>query len=60
MILTKRDNAAKLEAEYAKETTSLDTVDPNAKPLTQHASLNFPVYDEYKQFGQNYKPKYDK
>ncbi|XP_023244924.1 NADH dehydrogenase [ubiquinone] 1 alpha subcomplex assembly factor 2 isoform X2 [Copidosoma floridanum] len=60
MILTKRENAAKLEEKYASETEVLEIVDPNVKPLNQHASIGFPAYDEYKQFGQNYKPKIKK
>ena len=59
MILTKRENAALLEAEHAN-TKEIDIVTPNAKPLNEHASMNFPVYEEYKDFGRDYKPKWKK
>ncbi|KAL7305294.1 hypothetical protein TKK_0002427 [Trichogramma kaykai] len=59
MILTKRQNAAELEITYQKE-EGLQSHDPNAKPLDQHASINFPTYDEYKQFGRDYKPNWKK
>ncbi|XP_058808160.1 NADH dehydrogenase [ubiquinone] 1 alpha subcomplex assembly factor 2 [Phymastichus coffea] len=60
MILLKRKNAAELEATYIKETDSVAVLDPKGKSLDQHASLNYPVYDEYKQFGRNYQPKWKK
>lgn len=56
MIIMKRKNAAEIEASYAQE-TSIEVVDPNNKPSNQHSSLNYPVYDEYREFGRNYKPK---
>lgn len=56
IIIVKRKNAAEIEATYAKE-TSVQVVNPNAKPLNQHSSLNYPVYDDYKEFGRNYNPK---
>ncbi|KAJ8667244.1 hypothetical protein QAD02_008906 [Eretmocerus hayati] len=59
MILTKRKNAAELEATYAKE-GHVQVVNPDAKPLEQHAAMNFPSYDEYKEFGRHYKPKWKK
>lgn len=56
MIITKRKNALLLEAQYAKE-GQIQVPDPNAKPLEQHSSLSYPVYEEYKNHGRNYKPK---
>lgn len=56
LIQTKKENAAKLEAQYAKK-GDLDVVDPDAKPLDQHASINFPVYSEYQHAGRDYIPK---
>lgn len=56
LIQTKKKNAALLEAQYASKGT-IEVVDPDAKPLDQHASLNFPVYDEYKHSGRDFIPK---
>lgn len=60
MILLKKKNAGELEAIYAKETATLSVPNPNAKPLTQHTSMNFPTYDDYKDFGRDYKPNWKK
>ena len=54
MILTKRQKAAEIEEKFA-EKGDIKIVPPDQKLPDQHASLNYPVYEEYKQFGKNYK-----
>jgi hypothetical protein len=50
MILNKRENAAKIKATFAK-------LDDNNKLQTERSAHSFPVYEDYKNYGHNYKNK---
>ncbi|CAD6216145.1 GSCOCG00004362001-RA-CDS [Cotesia congregata] len=53
IIMMKKKNAAELEIKYSAEKgVKVDDNLPKEK-------LSFPTYEEYKNFGQNYKPKSD-
>ncbi|XP_008546003.1 NADH dehydrogenase [ubiquinone] 1 alpha subcomplex assembly factor 2 [Microplitis demolitor] len=54
LMIMKRRNAAELEKKY-KENAGRKIEDNLPKE-----KLSFPTYEEYKDFGQNYKPKSDK
>lgn len=57
LAMTKKENATKLlEENYLKNETSKDLpAQPSASQPSN--SGNFPLYEEYKDFGQNYTPK---
>lgn len=51
--LTKKENAAKIAAQHSK-----DKPDDAVQPAKSKGSLSFPIYEEYKKNGTDYKIKY--
>lgn len=55
LAVTKKENAAALKEKYSKsEDVKELPVPSSSRPVT---SGNFPIYEEYKDFGSSYKPK---
>lgn len=55
LAATKKKNAAALEEKYSKSEDAKELPVPSTSQSVTPG--NFPVYEEYKNFGSNYKPK---